>query len=60
MTQRGKIEVYGRAGKALPHGWVIDERGNDRTDTAGVLEDLTKGKAALTPLGGIGEENGRP
>lgn len=58
VTQRGKIEVYGRAGKDLPHGWVIDENGNDRTDTAGVLEDLTKGKAALTPLGGIGEENG--
>lgn len=58
VTQRGKIEVYGRAGKDLPHGWVIDENGRDRTDTAAVLEDLTRGKAALTPLGGIGEENG--
>ena len=58
VTQRGKIEVYGRAGKELPHGWVIDENGRDRTDTAAVLEDLTRGKAALTPLGGIGEENG--
>ena len=28
VTQRGKIEVYGRAGKDLPHGWVIDENGN--------------------------------
>ena len=58
VTQRGKIEVYGRTGKDLPHGWVIDENGRDRTDTAAVLEDLTRGKAALTPLGGIGEENG--
>lgn len=58
VTQRGKIEVYGRAGKELPHGWVIDENGRDRTDTTAVLEDLTRGKAALTPLGGIGEENG--
>lgn len=58
VTQRGKIEVYGRAGKDLPPGWVIDENGNTRTDTQGVLEDLTKGKAALTPLGGIGEEHG--
>lgn len=58
VTQRGKIEVYGRAGRQLPHGWVIDENGRDRTDTAAVLEDLTRGKAALTPLGGIGEENG--
>lgn len=56
VTQRGKIEVYGRAGKELPHGWVIDEMGNDRTDTEGVLRDLTLGKAALTPLGGLGEE----
>ena len=56
VTQRGKIEVYGRAGKPLPSGWVIGEKGEDRTDTAQVLVDLTKGKAALTPLGGIGED----
>ncbi len=56
VTQRGKIEVYGRAGKELPPGWVIGEKGETRTDTMQVLEDLTRGKAALTPLGGIGEE----
>ncbi|MFH1152720.1 MAG: Ldh family oxidoreductase [Pseudomonadota bacterium] len=56
VSQRGKIEVYGRAGKELPPGWVIGEDGRDRTDTAQVLTDLTLGKAALTPLGGIGEE----
>lgn len=58
VSQRGKIEVYGRAGKELPPGWVIDEEGKTRTDTEGVLRDLTLGKAALTPLGGLGEENG--
>ncbi|MCQ2380329.1 MAG: Ldh family oxidoreductase [Victivallaceae bacterium] len=58
VTQRGKIEVYGRAGKEIPHGWVIDENGNDRTDTLQILEDLVAGKAALTPLGGLGESNG--
>ena len=58
VSQRGKIEVYGRAGKELPPGWVIDENGNTRTDTQQVLIDLTKGKAALTPLGGIGEKTG--
>lgn len=57
VTQRGKIEVYGRAGKELPPGWVIGEDGQTRTDTEQVLIDLTTGKAALTPLGGIGEEN---
>jgi LDH2 family malate/lactate/ureidoglycolate dehydrogenase len=58
VTQRGKIEVYGRAGKDLPPGWVIGETGETRTDTAQVLIDLTKGKAALAPLGGLGEETG--
>lgn len=56
ITQRGKIEVYDRAGKELPKGWVIDENGNARTDTHQILQDLVKGTAALTPLGGIGEE----
>lgn len=56
ITQRGKIESYGRAGKAIPPSWVIGESGEGRTDTMGVLEDLTKGKAALAPLGGLGEE----
>ncbi|MDC7232714.1 MAG: Ldh family oxidoreductase [Spirochaetales bacterium] len=56
VSQRGKLEVYGRAGKDLPPGWVIDENGETRTDTQQVLVDLTKGKAALAPLGGLGEE----
>ena len=58
ITQRGKIEVYGREGKALPEGWVIGEDGEPRTDTMAVLTDLVKGGAALAPLGGIGEELG--
>ncbi len=58
VTQRGKIEVYEREGKAIPPGWVIDEFGQTRTDTSQVLVDLVKGKAALTPLGGLGEETG--
>ncbi len=56
VTQRGKIEHYARIGKDLPPGWVIDEEGRTRSDTAQVLVDLTKGKAALAPLGGLGEE----
>ncbi|MDY0371343.1 MAG: Ldh family oxidoreductase [Sphaerochaetaceae bacterium] len=58
VTQRGKIEVYGRAGKELPEGWVIGLDGKTRTDTKQVLKDLTTGEAALTPLGGIGEMTG--
>lgn len=56
ISQRGKIEVYDRAGKELPKGWVIDQDGNARTDTHQILKDLVKGTAALAPLGGIGED----
>lgn len=58
ITQRGKIEVYDKLGKTMPEGWVIDEDGNYQTDPTKVLVDLVKGKAALTPLGGAGEELG--
>lgn len=56
VTQRGKIEVYDRLGRNIPPGWVIDEKGETRVDTKKILTDLTTGKAALTPLGGIGED----
>ncbi len=56
LTQRGKIEVYARQGKPLPEGWVIDENGKTTTNSKEVLDDLIKGTAALTPLGGIGDE----
>lgn len=56
ITQRGKIELYAREGKELPAGWVIDENGQTRTDSKQVLNDLINGRAALAPLGGVGEE----
>jgi len=58
ITQRGKIELYAREGKNLPKGWVINENGESKTKSSEVLEDLIAGKAALTPLGGVGEETG--
>jgi L-2-hydroxycarboxylate dehydrogenase (NAD+) len=58
ITQRGKIEFYERAGKTLPPGWVIDKNGETSTDPHQVLIDLIKDRAALTPLGGIGEDGG--
>lgn len=56
ITQRGKIELYAREGKKMPVGWVIDEKGGSKTDSREVLDDLIAGTAALTPLGGAGEE----
>lgn len=58
ITQRGKVELYAREGKEMPKGWVIDENGKSKTNSAEVLEDFIKGRAALAPLGGVGEETG--
>jgi len=58
ITQRGKVELYAREGKELKKGWVIDENGESKINSAEVLEDLIAGKAALTPLGGVGEDTG--
>lgn len=57
-SQRGMIEKYARNDKDLPKGWVIDNLGNSEIEPHKVLQDLIKGNAALTPLGGIGEELG--
>lgn len=56
ITQRGKIEYFARIGKDTPAGMVIGRDGNPQTDSDKILSDLTTGKAALAPLGGIGEE----
>ena len=56
VSQRGKIELYARMNKEIPPGWVIGEDGRTRTDSQQILKDLLTGKAALVPLGGIGEE----
>ena len=58
ITQRGKIELYARKGKDCPQGWVIDENGDSKSDSKEILNDLIKGKAALSPLGGVGEDLG--
>jgi LDH2 family malate/lactate/ureidoglycolate dehydrogenase len=56
ITQRGKLEYYARTGKDTPKGMVIGQDGSALTDSKQILTDLTKGTAALAPLGGIGEE----
>jgi LDH2 family malate/lactate/ureidoglycolate dehydrogenase len=56
ITQRGKIEYYARTGQDTPAGMVIGNDGKPMTDSDEILKDLTAGKAALAPLGGIGDE----
>jgi len=58
IIQRGKIEQYAREGKDCPPGLVIGRDGQTKTDSVQILKDLVSGEAALTPIGGIGEETG--
>jgi len=56
IVQRGKIEYLARIGKDTPAGTVISRTGEALTDSEQILVDLTTEKAALAPLGGIGED----
>ena len=56
IVQRGKIEYYAREGMDTPAGEVIASDGTAMTDSPAILKALVEGKAALAPLGGIGEE----
>ncbi len=56
VVQRGKIEYYARSGKPTPAGQVIAQDGSTMTDSDTILKALVSGDAALTPLGGVGED----
>ena len=59
ITQNGKIEYYERIGKDVHPGTIIDIEGNVVEGDAGtVLKQIRSGTAALTTLGGIGEDLG--
>ena len=59
ITQNGKIEYYERIGKDVHPGTIIDNEGNVVEGDAGAaLKQIRSGTAALTTLGGIGEDLG--
>ena len=59
ITQNGKVEYYERIGEEIHPGTVIDIDGNPVEGDAGVaLKKIRNGTAALTTLGGIGEDLG--
>ncbi len=55
ISQRGKIEVKAREERPIPAGWVVNQDNDYITDPSLVLAELTKGRAAFLPLGGVGE-----
>ena len=59
ITQNGKLEYYQRIDHDVLPGTVVGPDGNAIEGDAGsALKAIGSGKAALTPLGGIGEELG--
>jgi LDH2 family malate/lactate/ureidoglycolate dehydrogenase len=51
-----KVKVYHFHGRALPRGWVVDERGEPVTDPALAMEYAWRSASGgLTPLGGSPE-----
>jgi LDH2 family malate/lactate/ureidoglycolate dehydrogenase len=56
ITQRGKIEYFAKTNKSTPKGMVVGRDGLPKTDSKQILKDLVNNEAALSPLGGIGEE----
>ncbi len=59
ITQNGKLEYYQRIGHEVADGTVVGADGKAVTGDAGnALKMIGSGEAALTPVGGIGEELG--
>ena len=56
--QNGKIELYERLGKDTPAGLVVSHDGSTMTESGKILKDMRAGKAALLPLGGLGDATG--
>jgi L-2-hydroxycarboxylate dehydrogenase (NAD+) len=55
----GKVEVYERLNKQMPIGWVVDEEGDDTTDTHAFQKIYREKKTGgHLFLGGAGEELG--
>jgi LDH2 family malate/lactate/ureidoglycolate dehydrogenase len=55
IVPRGKIEVAARTNTPLPEGWVVTQDGIPATNSHNMIEEMNLGKAALLPLGGLGE-----
>lgn len=59
VVTRGKIEVYDRLEKELPHGWAVDKTGKSAKHPRNLLDDmLERIGGGILPLGGLGKNFG--
>ena len=58
IVQRGKLEALERENEEMFSVWAIDQSGKTLTNSKKATEGIFARKAALLPLGGIGEELG--
>lgn len=59
VTQNGKVEYFARIGEDVRPGTIIGDDGQPVTgDAAAALRRIREGTAALTTVGGIGEDMG--
>lgn len=59
VVPRGKLEVYNKQGKELPHGWCVNADGTESTDASDILHNIIhKVGGGIMPLGGSDPLNG--
>lgn len=60
VVPKGRLEVYGKDDRPLPHGWAVDACGEVCTDASQALHciDGKLGAGGILPVGGNTEETG--
>ena len=59
VVTRGKLEMYNKMGKELPHGWALGSDGQESTSAPDVLANIVGKKGGgIMPLGGDREVSG--
>ena len=59
VVTRGKLEMYNKMGKELPHGWALGSDGQESTSAPDVLANIVGKKGGgIMPLGGNEEVTG--
>lgn len=59
VVTRGKLEIYNKNDKELPHGWCLDAEGGDGVDASEILANIVGKKGGgIVPVGGSDEVSG--